>query len=84
MTKNIYFQQTDRFQIEDVATKNNIPILAIVIKQSIYEALTLMTKEIADQASSVRDEIHDMIKDNTKENQTVMVVGVGNTLGVSQ
>ena len=75
---------TDRFQIEDVATKNNIPILAIVIKQSIYEALTLMTKEIADQASSVRDEIHDMIKDNTKENQTVMVVGVGNTLGVSQ
>ena len=75
---------TDRFQIEDVATKNNIPILAIVIKQSIYEALTLMTKEIADQASSVRDEIHDMIKENTKENQTVMVVGVGNTLGVSQ
>ena len=75
---------TDRFQIEDVATKNNIPILAIVIKQSIYEALTLMTKEIADQASSVRDEIHDMIKDNTKENQTVMVVGVGNTLGVSR
>ena len=75
---------TDRFQIEDVATKNNIPILAIVIKQSIYEALTLMTKEIADQASSVRTEIHDMIQENTQENQTVMVVGVGNTLGVSQ
>ena len=75
---------TDRFQIEDVATKNGIPILAIVIKQSIYEALTLMTKEIADQASSVRTEIHDMIRENTQENQTVMIVGVGNTLGVSQ
>ena len=75
---------TDRFQIEDVATKNGIPILAIVIKQSIHEALTLMTKEIADQASSVRTEIHDMIQENTQENQTVMVVGVGNTLGVSQ
>ena len=75
---------TDRFQIEDVATKNGIPILAIVIKQSIYEALTLMTKEIADQALSVRTEIHDMIRENTQENQTVMIVGVGNTLGVSQ
>ena len=75
---------TDRFQIEDVATKNSVPILAIVIKQSIHEALTLMTKEIADQASSVRTEIHDMIQENTQENQTVMVVGVGNTLGVSQ
>ena len=75
---------TDRFQIEDVATKNNIPILAIVIKQSIYEALTVMTKEIADQASSVREEIYDMVQENTKENQTVMIVGVGNTLGVLQ
>ena len=75
---------TDRFQIEDVSTKNNIPILAIVIKQSIYEALTVMTKEIADQASSVREEIYDMIQENTKEDQTVMIVGVGNTLGVSQ
>ena len=55
-----------------------------MIKQSIYEALTLMTKEIADQASSVRTEIHDMIRENTQENQTVMIVGVGNTLGVSQ
>ena len=75
---------TDRFQIEDVATKNNIPILAIVIKQSIYEALTVMTKEIAEQASSVREEIYDMVQENTKENQTVMIVGVGNTLGVLQ
>ena len=75
---------TDRFQIEDVATKNNVPILAIVIKQSIHEALTIMTKEIADQASSVRLEIENMIKENTKPNQTVMIIGVGNTLGVSQ
>ena len=75
---------TDRFQIEDIATKNSIPILAIVIKQSIHEALTIMTKEIADQASSVRLEIQEMIRDNTQPKQTVMIIGVGNTLGVSQ
>ena len=30
---------TERFQIEDIATKNKIPIFAIVIKQSIKEAI---------------------------------------------
>ena len=28
--------------------------------------------------------VHDMIQENTKSGQTVMIVGVGNTLGVSQ
>jgi hypothetical protein len=75
---------TERFQIEDIATKNNIPIFAIVIKQSVKEAITLMTKEIADQADSVRSQIYEMINDNTKPGQYVLLIGVGNTMGVSQ
>ena len=75
---------TDRFQIEEAATKHNIPVFAIVIKQSIKEAITLMTKEIADKAEEVRSQVYDMIKENTKSGQSVLVVGVGNTLGVSQ
>ena len=80
----VYEFREFRFQIEDIATNNSIPILAIVIKQSIHEALTIMTKGIADQASSVRSEIQEMIRDNTQPKQTVMIIGVGNTLGVSQ
>jgi hypothetical protein len=75
---------TDRFQIEEAATKNNIPVYAIVIKQSIKEAITLMTKEIADKAEEVESQIHSMIKENVKPEQTVLLVGVGNTLGVPQ
>jgi len=75
---------TDRFQIEEAATKHDIPVFAIVIKQSIKEAITLMTKEIADKAEEVRSQVYDMIKENTKSGQSVLVVGVGNTLGVSQ
>jgi len=75
---------TEKFKIEEVATKNEIPILAIVIKQTIKEAITLMSEDIAKQAKIVREQIHDMIQENTKPGQTVMVVGVGNTLGVSQ
>ncbi|HEX9846427.1 MAG TPA: DUF1512 domain-containing protein [Candidatus Nitrosotenuis sp.] len=75
---------TDRFQIEEVATKNNIPVYAIVIKQSIKEAITLMTKEIADKAKEVESQIYQTIRENTAPGQNILVVGVGNTLGVSQ
>ena len=75
---------TERFKIEEVATKNSIPILAIVIKQTIQEAITLMSENIAKQAKSVRNQIYEMIEENSKSGQTVMIVGVGNTLGISQ
>ena len=75
---------TERFKIEDVATKNNIPILAIVIKQTIKEAITLMSEDIAKQAKTVRTQVFEMIEENSKSGQTVMVIGVGNTLGITQ
>lgn len=75
---------TERFEIEGIATKNNIPIYAIVIKQSIKEAITLMKKEIADSSDSVSSQVYDIIKSVTKTGQCVLIIGVGNTLGVSQ
>lgn len=75
---------TERFHIEDIATKNNIPIFAIVIKQSVKEAITLMTKEIADKADEVHSQVYEMINDNTKPGQSVLLIGVGNTIGVPQ
>jgi len=74
----------DRFQIEAIATNNNIPIFSIVVKQSVKEAITLMTKEIADQADDVRSQVYEMIHENTKQGQSVLIIGVGNTVGVPQ
>ena len=74
----------ERFQIEEVATKYKIPVFAIVIKESIKEAITLMTKKIADKAEETRSQLYEMIKENTKSGQSILVIGVGNTLGVSQ
>ena len=75
---------TERFQIEEIATKNQIPVFSIIIKESVKEAITLMTKDIAEKANDVRSQIYEMIKDNTKPGNNVLVIGVGNTLGVSQ
>ena len=75
---------TERFQIEDIATKNNIPIFSIIIRQSVKEAITLMTKDIADQADNVREQVYEMIQENTTTGQNILVIGVGNTVGVPQ
>jgi len=75
---------TERFQIESIATSNNIPIFSIVVKQSVKEAITLMTKEIADTAEDVTLQVYDMIRENTKQGQSVLIIGVGNTAGVPQ
>jgi hypothetical protein len=75
---------TERFKIEELATKFNIPVFSIIIKQSVNDAITLMKKEIADQANNLKNQVYEMITDNTKPGQTVLVIGVGNTIGVSQ
>jgi hypothetical protein len=75
---------TEKFQIEHIATQNKIPIFSIVIKQSVTEAITLMTKEIADQADNIRSQVYEMILENTTEGQSVVIIGVGNTAGVLQ
>jgi len=75
---------TDKFKIEAIAVKYDIPIFAIIVRQSVKEAITLMTKEISDQAENVKSQVYEMITDNSNPNQTVLVIGVGNTLGVAQ
>ncbi|HEY4673624.1 MAG TPA: DUF1512 family protein, partial [Nitrososphaerales archaeon] len=74
----------DRFKIEAVATKHNIPLYAIVIKQSIVEAISVMKKEIADSAEKVHALLNRIIEEKTKEGDKVLIVGVGNSLGVGQ
>jgi len=75
---------TERFQIEEIATKNGIPVFAVVVKQSVKEAVTLMTRDIADKADETRERVYDLIRTNTESGSTVLVIGVGNTVGVPQ
>ena len=75
---------TERFRIEQAAAEGGVPVLAIVVKQSAKEAVGLMTRRIAESAADVRSRVRRMIAENTREGQTVLVVGVGNTSGVPQ
>ena len=74
----------EKFQIEEVATKAKVPLYAILVKQSILEAITVMRKEIAEAADKVVQTLNRVIEEKTKEGDDVVVAGIGNTLGVAQ
>ncbi|MCS7116399.1 MAG: DUF1512 domain-containing protein [Nitrososphaerota archaeon] len=74
----------DRFKIEEVATKYNIPLYAIVIKESIIDAITVMRKEIAEATDKVIGIIKRILDEKTKVGDKVFIIGVGNTLGIGQ
>jgi hypothetical protein len=74
----------EKYQIEDVATKFDIPVYAVIVKQSVQDAITIMRKEIADSFEKVTSTVYSVIEDRTSEGQSVLIIGVGNTLGVGQ
>lgn len=74
----------DRFKIEEVASKTDVPLYAVVIKQSILDAISVMKKEIAETVDKVISIVQRIIEEKTKEGDRIVVVGVGNTLGVAQ
>ncbi|PWU80764.1 MAG: DUF1512 domain-containing protein [Candidatus Nitrosopolaris wilkensis] len=74
----------ERYQIEDVATKFSIPIYAIIVKQSVQDAITVMRKEISDSFDKLSNTVSAVIEDKTLEGDSILVIGVGNTAGVGQ
>ncbi len=74
----------EKFQIEEVATDRKVPLYAILVKQSILEAITVMRKEIAEASDKVVQVLNRLIEEKTKEGDEILLAGIGNSLGVAQ
>jgi hypothetical protein len=55
---------------------------AIVVKQSLDEAIITMKKEINDSVPSILKILKREIRKNSNENDCVIIAGIGNTIGV--
>ncbi len=71
----------DRYEIEEVAVKNNIPLDAVIVKVSDEEALMPMKKEIVNSVDKAVDAIKETIA-RAKRNENIIILGVGNTCGI--
>ena len=74
----------EKFNIEEIAAEKKIPLYAVIIKESIFEAISVMTRDIAEAAKKAREAVLDVINKSVPEGGSAIVIGVGNTLGVAQ
>jgi hypothetical protein len=74
----------EKFKIEDAAYKKSIPLYAVIVKESIIEAIGAMKKEISESVGEVHKSVYRIVEQTVPENGKVIVIGVGNTLGVAQ
>ncbi len=74
----------DQYKIEEAVTPEKIPLYAVVIKEDIGDAVSMMRKEISDAAEKAIERVKAVINERTKEGDQIIIVGVGNTIGVGQ
>lgn len=74
----------DQYKIEEALAKYQIPINAVIVKEDIGDAVSPMRKEISDSADKVIERVKNVILERTKEGDKVIIVGVGNTIGIGQ
>lgn len=74
----------DQFKIEETVLKYRIPINAVIIKEDIGDAVSPMRKEIFNSVDKTIERIKQVVLERTKEGDKIIIVGVGNTIGIGQ
>ena len=74
----------DQYKIEESVVKYHIPLHAVIVKEDLGDAVSPMRKEINDAVETVIDRVKNLILERTKKGDKIIIVGVGNTIGIGQ
>jgi hypothetical protein len=74
----------DQFKIEESILKYRIPINSVIIREDIGDNVSPMRKEIFDAVDKAVERVKQVILEKTKEGDKVIIVGVGNSIGIGQ
>ncbi|TEU10915.1 DUF1512 domain-containing protein [Candidatus Bathyarchaeota archaeon] len=72
------------YKIDEAVKAHKIPLYAVVIKQDISHVVAPMVVELYNACDTAVETIKRMIDEKTEEGDTVLVAGIGNTVGVAQ
>jgi len=74
----------EKYKVEETARKYNIPVNVVLIKEDTGDAYSTMRKEIFEAADTAIDRIKRLILERTKKGDSIIIAGIGNTIGVGQ
>lgn len=72
----------ERYHVEEAATKNQVPLYAVVVKMSSKEAISEMNTQITAAAEEAEGHVRAAILAGTVPGDTVILAGIGNTIGI--
>jgi hypothetical protein len=72
----------EKYFIEDSTTKKAIPIDAVICRQSLENAITVMTRPITQSVPAIVEKIKMGIRKRTEKGAKVILAGIGNTIGI--
>jgi hypothetical protein len=74
----------EQYKIEEAIVKYKIPLNAVIVKQDLGDAVSPLRKEIFEAADPVIERIKRLILERTKSGDSVIIAGIGNTIGIGQ
>jgi len=74
----------ESFKVDETVLKYKIPVNAVVIKEDIGDSYSPMRREIFEAVDAVIERIKRVILERTKEGDSVIIAGIGNTVGIGQ
>lgn len=74
----------EQYKVDEAVLKQKIPVNAVIIKQDIGDAVSPMREEIFDAANDAIQGIKRLILERTTEGDSVIIAGIGNTVGIGQ
>ncbi|RLE89118.1 MAG: DUF1512 domain-containing protein [Thermoprotei archaeon] len=73
----------EKYGIEEVLTEYGLKPYALLIKMSEEEALSPLSRELYEACLSAKERVKQIVLENSAQGDTVIIVGVGNTVGVA-
>jgi hypothetical protein len=74
----------EKYKIEMAATEYDVPMFAVAIKQGMEHVVAPLVEELMDATDKAVSSVKGLILEYSEEGDTVVVAGIGNTVGVAQ
>jgi len=74
----------EKYKIEEAAKAFEVPLYAIVIKEDITNVVAPMEEALVDATDKAVESVKRLVEERTEEGETIIVAGIGNTVGIAQ
>lgn len=74
----------EKYKIEKAAIDHGVPLYAVAIKQGIEHVVAPLVEELMEATDNAVSSVKGLILDYSEQGDTVIVAGIGNTVGVAQ